>query len=149
MFKTYTWVKPMVAEENGQKYYQTLEIAFGGEISELYHVGDTVLFQGSEGDGEPYIGEIHSMYEKKSGQKFVHCQWFYRPDDVRTLAKQEKILDNLDLTGPVIFLSTHNDETEVESILYPCLVEYVTVEGDQWDQKGNMLSQGIDFFVCR
>ena len=116
-------------------------------MSEFYQVGDTVLFQGGEDDGEPYIGEIHSMYEK-DGQKYCLCQWFYRPDDVRTLAKQENILDNVDLTGPVVFLSTHSDQTEVESILYPCLVEYVTEEGDHFDQKGNT-GQGIDAFVCR
>ena len=135
----------MVVEENGQKYYQTLEIKIGGAFYQLYQVGDTVLFQG---DGEPYIGEIHSMYEKKSGQKFVHCQWFYRPDDVRTLAKQD-ILKDMDLTGPVVFSSTHNDETEVETILRLCTVEYVTIEGDKWDQMGDMSQGNDDTFVCR
>ena len=150
MFKTYTW-DLLIAEENGQKYYQKLEIAYG-EIRQLFQVGDTALFQG---DGEPYIGEIHSMYENKSGQKFVNCQWFYRPDDVRTLAKQGKkqenidILKDVDLTGPIVFSSTHNDETEVESILRPCLVEYVTVEGDKWDQKGDISYGNEDVFVCR
>ena len=151
MYKKYTWVQPIVAEENGQKYYQTLEITAGSAPGQRYQVGDTVLFHG---DSDPYIGEIHSMYEKKSGQKFVHCQWFYRPDDVRTLAKQERkqenidILKGIDLSGPVVFSSTHNDETEVETILRPCSVEYMTVGGDKFDQKG-AVSHGNDAFVCR
>jgi hypothetical protein len=145
MVKTYTWIQPMITEENGLKYYHTLEITIDDTISQPYQVGDTVLLQG---DDEPFIAEIHSMYEKKNGKKFITCQWYYRPDDVRTLAKQD-ILKDIDLTGPIVFSSIHNDEIEVETILRPCSVVFETAEGDKWDHLSPQKAHGNDAFICR
>ncbi|KAM6928404.1 polybromo 1, like [Xenentodon cancila] len=83
-----------------------------------YHVGDFVYVEPSEPNLKPHIVCIEQLWADKTGEKWLHGCWFYRPSETFHLATR-KFLEK------EVFKSDYYNQVSISKVLGKCVVIFV------------------------